>query len=68
MPKRPATHAVGIAAPAAQSLKLVANLNAGDGSFKTGDALADALVTLALMLGLRALEKEGLLDDGRWGP
>ena len=35
--------------------------NSGDGSFKTGDALTDIVMTLALMVGLRLAEEEGLL-------
>ena len=35
--------------------------NSGDGSFKTGDALTDVIMTLALMVGLRLAEEEGLL-------
>tara|TARA_B110001452_G_scaffold264392_1_gene267328 strand:+ start:774 stop:1310 length:537 start_codon:yes stop_codon:yes gene_type:complete len=48
-----------LAAPAAQGLKYVLHLNAGDGSFKYGDALTDGLVTLGLMFLLRRAEEEG---------
>ena len=48
-----------LAAPAAQGLKYVLHLNAGDGSFKYGDALTDSLVTLGLMFLLRQAEEEG---------
>lgn len=50
-----------LAAPAAQALKFAAGWNAGDGSFKSGDALTDVAMTLFLMYGLRVLERQGYL-------
>jgi hypothetical protein len=50
-----------LAAPTAQALKMAAGWNAGDGSFKSGDALTDALMTLALMYAVRVLERQGYL-------
>jgi len=50
-----------LAAPSAQGIKYLAGWNSGDGSFKTGDALTDVIMTLALMVGLRLAEEEGLL-------
>ena len=43
------------------TLTLSPHRNSGDGSFKTGDALTDIVMTLALMVGLRLAEEEGLL-------
>ena len=51
----------GLAAPAAQALKFATGWNSGDGSFKTGDAITDVVMTLALMWGVRALERQGYL-------
>tara|TARA_B100000780_G_C20661998_1_gene263566 strand:+ start:290 stop:418 length:129 start_codon:yes stop_codon:yes gene_type:complete len=42
-------------------LRVHPHRNSGDGSFKTGDALTDIVMTLALMVGLRLAEEEGLL-------
>lgn len=50
-----------LAAPTAQALKYAAGWNAGDGSFKSGDALTDIVMTLALMYGVRVLERQGYL-------
>ena len=50
-----------MAAPSAQALKYVAGWNAGDGSFKSGDAITDVSMTLVLMYGLRVFEEEGYL-------
>ena len=41
-----------MAASAAQAVKYSAGWNAGDGSFKTGDAITDAAMTLVLMVGI----------------
>ena len=50
-----------MAASAAQAVKYSAGWNAGDGSFKTGDAITDAAMTLVLMWALRVFEERGVL-------